>query len=124
MPGCIYYGDAGRHGKVMFVTDKRQSNRYACLAMRPKGRRREGHDGGFPARRPATSAASGDAAPAPPESLDVILGELDHIRLPWNDLLPRLYGGGRRRNESISAARTTSAGIRSPPPTAPTSWIG
>ena len=37
VPGCIYYGDASQHGKLMFVTDKRQSNRQSCIAMRPRG---------------------------------------------------------------------------------------
>lgn len=84
VPGCIYYGDPARHGKTLFVTDARQSNRAACLAMRPDGAAEKDVIA-------VSSAAAGDergaaGAHAPPESLDVILGELDHIRLPWNDL--------------------------------------
>src|SRR6185295_4502265 len=77
VPGCIYYGDPGRHGRVLFVTDRRQSNRSACLAMRPQGIAEKDLIAVFP---PAPGGER--AAAAPPESLDVVLGELDHIRLP------------------------------------------
>jgi hypothetical protein len=70
IPGCIYYGDAGRNGKLVFVTDRHQTNRQACVAMRPSG----------------ASEKDVDGVQAPPESLDVILADLDNIRLPWRDL--------------------------------------
>lgn len=72
VPGCIYYGDASRSGKLLFVTDRHQSNRQACVAMRPSG----------------TKAKDVAGAPqqAIPESLDVILADLDNVRLPWRDL--------------------------------------
>ena len=81
VPGCIYYGDAGQHGKVMFVTDKRQSNRQSCVAMRPRGTDERNMTGVF---QRTTGDPGSDAAP--PESLDVILADLDNIRLPWKDL--------------------------------------
>jgi hypothetical protein len=83
VPGCIYYGDAREHGKLMFVTDKRQSNRQSCIAMRPRGTDEKDMTGVF---QRTTSDPGNDAAPAPPESLDVILADLDNIRLPWKDL--------------------------------------
>jgi hypothetical protein len=70
VPGCIYYGHLGRNGKMLFVTDKQQSNRPACIAMRPHG----------------TNEKDLEGARTPPESLDVILADLDNIRLPWRDL--------------------------------------
>ncbi len=81
VPGCIYYGDASGPGKLMFVTDRRQSNRRACLAMRPRGIDEKDMTGVF-------QGASGDPGrdAAPPESLDVILADLDNIRLPSKDL--------------------------------------
>lgn len=87
VPGCIYYGDASRHGKLMFVTDKRQSNRQSCIAMRPRGIDEKDMTGVFQRTtgdRRESSAEGSDAAP--PESLDVILADLDNIRLPWKDL--------------------------------------
>src|SRR6185436_13245935 len=69
-PGCIYYGHLGRNGKVLFVTDQQQSNRTACMAMRP----------------PGTGEKDLEGARTPPESLDLILADLDNIRLPWRDL--------------------------------------
>ncbi len=83
VPGCIYYGNANQHGKLMFVTDKRQSNRPSCIAMRPKGTDVKDMTGVF---RRTTGDPGGDATPAPPASLDVILADLDNIRLPWRDL--------------------------------------
>jgi hypothetical protein len=68
VPGCIYYG--GRGGKLLFVTDRNQTNRQACLAMRPAG----------------TNEKDLEGVRTPPESLDVILSDLDNIRLPWRDL--------------------------------------
>jgi hypothetical protein len=100
VPGCIYYGDHQRHGKVMFVTDRRQANRFACLAMRPAG---------IP-EKDLTAVIAGtprdgrEAAAAPPESLDVILGELDHIRLPWNDLY-RAYTAEAPAEQPAGAAK-------------------
>jgi hypothetical protein len=85
LPGCIYYGDADRNGKVMFVSDKRETNRHACVAMRPEGTVEK-------QMLPVSTRSSGDKpqsgaiAPSPPQSLDVILADLDNIRLPWNDL--------------------------------------
>jgi hypothetical protein len=70
VPGCIYYGDPGEQGKLLFVSDRRQSNRQACVAMRPKG----------------SDEKNLAAALEPPESLDVILADLDNVRLPWRDL--------------------------------------
>lgn len=83
VPGCIYYGDANQPGKLMFVTDKRQSNRQSCIAMRPRGTDEKDMTGVF--QRTIGDPGSA-AAPAPPESLDVILADLDNIRLPWKDL--------------------------------------
>jgi hypothetical protein len=83
VPGCIYYGDARAHGKLMFVTDKRQSNRQSCIAMRPRGTGEKDMTGVI---QRTTGDPGGDPAPAPPESLDVILADLDNIRLPWKDL--------------------------------------
>ena len=85
VPGCIYYGEASRHGKVMFVTDKRRSNLAACMAMRPDGTADKDLIAVFQGP-PGGKRENGDAAAAAPESLDVILGDLEHIRLPWNDL--------------------------------------
>jgi hypothetical protein len=85
VPGCIYYGEPQAQGKVMFVTDRRQTNRLACLAMRPKGADEKNllgvvqRAGGEPSEAEAL-------APEPPESLDVVLADLDNIRLPWRDL--------------------------------------
>jgi hypothetical protein len=70
VPGCIYYGHVGRNGKLMFVTDRNQTNRQACLAMRPAG----------------TNEKDLQGAQTPLESLDVVLADLDNIRLPWRDL--------------------------------------
>ena len=70
VPGCIYYGDPARNGKLLFVTDRNQTNRQACLAMRPSG----------------VSEKQVEGVRTPPESLDVILADLDNIRLPWRDL--------------------------------------
>jgi hypothetical protein len=70
VPGCIYYGDLGRNGKMLFVTDRHETNRQACVAMRPAGANEKNVEG----------------AKTPPESLDVILADLDNIRLPWRDL--------------------------------------
>ncbi len=83
VPGCVYYGDASRHGKIMFVTDKRQRNRQSCMAMRPRGTDEKDMAAAF---QGTTGGPRSDAAPAPPESLDVILADLDNIRLPWKDL--------------------------------------
>lgn len=83
--GCIYYGGASGHAKLLFVTDKRQGNRQSCLAMRPGGTAEKDVTGVF--LRTAGDRPEGrDAALEPPESLDVILADLDHIRLPWKDL--------------------------------------
>ena len=85
VPGCIYYGDASQQGKLMFVTDKRQSNRQACLAMRPRGTDEKDMTGVFQ-RTTGDKPEGSNAAPEPPESLEVILADLDNIRLPWKDL--------------------------------------
>jgi hypothetical protein len=85
VPGCIYYGGASEHGKLVFVTDKRQSNRQSCIAMRPKGTDEKDLTGVFPST-PGAKAERADAAATLPESLDVILADLDNIRLPWKDL--------------------------------------
>ncbi|MBC7804106.1 MAG: hypothetical protein H7Y16_09550, partial [Candidatus Parcubacteria bacterium] len=83
VPGCIYYGGASPQGKLLFVTDRRQSNRQACLAMRPKEVGEKDVTGVFQ-RTSADKAAAPGAAP--PESLEVVLADLDHVRLPWKDL--------------------------------------
>ena len=83
VPGCIYYGDASQHGKLMFVTDQHQTNRQSCIAMRPRGTDEKDMTGVF---QRTTGDPGGNLAPAPPESLDVILADLDNIRLPWKDL--------------------------------------
>ena len=102
VPGCIYYGYAGSgygkvgsletlaHSKVLFVTDKRQANRQSCLAMRPSGTDEKDLSGVY--QRTGRERQS-DGAHAPPESLDVILADLDNIRLPWKDLF-RAYTEG------------------------------
>jgi len=107
VPGCIYYGDASQHGKLMFVTDKRQSNRQSCIAMRPKGIDEKSMTGVFlrtAGDRPEGSAA----APEPPESLDVILADLDHIRLPWKDLFRAYTEKPAEKPAEKSAGETAS----------------
>lgn len=102
VPGCIYYGDVNRHGKLMFVTDKRQSNRQACVAMRPKGTDEKDMTGVFQRTTGDRRESSAeDSHAAPPESLDVILADLDNIRLPWKDLF--------RAYTERSAERSASA---------------
>jgi hypothetical protein len=83
VPGCIYYGNGS---KLLYVTDKRQSNRAACLAMRPKDVEEKGLTGVFLRASVDRNSPRGEAAQTPPESLDVILADLDNIRLPWKDL--------------------------------------
>ncbi|MEO6624491.1 MAG: hypothetical protein ABIN37_06635, partial [Burkholderiaceae bacterium] len=118
VPGCIYYDDAGSafgnagnletgaHGKVLFVTDKRQGNRQSCLAMRPAGTDEKDLSGVY--QRTGGERQS-DGAHAPPESLDVILADLDNIRLPWKDLF-RAYTEGPLQqlpvDESMAKAQT------------------
>lgn len=85
VPGCIYYGDAAQNGRLLYVTDRRQSNRQACVAMRPKGID-EKLLSGVVASSAFAKRDAGVAAQEPPESLDVVLADLDHIRLPWKDL--------------------------------------
>jgi hypothetical protein len=111
VPGCIYYGDADRQGKVMFVTDRRQSNRQACMAMRPKGTDEKDMTGVFQ-RTGGDKPEGGGAAPEPPESLEVILADLDNIRLPWKALfrayteksaeLPPAQSGGTDPTRRVS----------------------
>src|SRR5688572_4178798 len=88
VPGCTYY--AGPNGKLLFVTDRNQTNRQACLAMRPAG----------------TNEKDLEGVRTPPESLDVILADLDNIRLPWRDLF-RAYtekpAGGNGPIGSVNA---------------------
>ena len=111
VPGCIYYGDANRHGKLMFVTDRRQSNRQSCIAMRPRGTAERDMTGVFQATTGKTPEGS-DAAPAPPESLDVILADLDNIRLPWRDLF-RAYtetSAEKSAGEAESMLRVSDGG--------------
>ncbi len=103
VPGCIYYGDPGEHGKLMFVTDKRQSNRQSCIAMRPRGTDEKDMTGVF---QRTTGDPGSDAAPAPPESLDVILADLDNIRSPWKDL----YRAYTQTAAEKSAGETESTG--------------
>jgi hypothetical protein len=83
VPGCIYYGTGT---KLLYVTDRRQSNRLACLAMRPKDSEEKGVTGVFLRTSAEQNARRGEPAQMPPESLDVILADLDNIRLPWKDL--------------------------------------
>jgi hypothetical protein len=85
VPGCIYYGDPQSQGKVMFVTDRRQTNRLACVAMRPKGADEKNVLGVVQRIGGGQQEAEG-LAPEPPESLEVVLADLDNIRLPWRDL--------------------------------------
>ena len=85
VPGCIYYGDAGERGQLLFVTDRRQSNRQACISMRPKGIDEKNMTGVF-RRTAGDKREDGFTAPEPPESLEVVLADLDNIRLPWRDL--------------------------------------
>ena len=88
VPGCVYYGGNGKT-PLLYVTDKRQTNRQACLAMRPREIDEKNTSGvfmrtGFGVREAISSKA--EPAHLPPESLDVILADLDNIRLPWKDL--------------------------------------
>ncbi len=88
VPGCIYYGGTGT-SPLLYVTDKRQSNRQACLAMRPREVNEKNTSGVWLASfDPGATTTLRRAEPAhtPPESLDVILADLDNIRLPWKDL--------------------------------------
>src|SRR6185369_11570591 len=95
VPGCIYYGRPQR--KMLFVTDRHETNRQACVAMRPAGANEKNVEG----------------AKAPPESLDVILADLDNIRLPWRDLY-RAYtekpaaGSGPIRTASADVKRVAA----------------
>jgi hypothetical protein len=98
VPGCVYYGEGA---KLAFVTDRRQSNRQACLAMRPRDAD----------EKSVTPVQAADA----PESLDVILADLDNVRLPWRDLY-RAYTeagteeatekGGEKQGAQIRIAAT------------------
>src|SRR6185436_232770 len=97
-PGCIYYGHLGRNGKVLFVTDQQQSNRTACMAMRP----------------PGTGEKDLEGARTPPESLDVILADLDNIRLPWRDLF-RAY---TEKSPEAPAEQPVRRANGEPPPVA------
>ena len=83
LPGCIYYGDASR-GTLTFVTDRRQSNRELCTAMQDAA-----------VKPSATSVSQKDKSARStvdveiatvPQSLDVILADLENLRLPWTDL--------------------------------------
>ena len=85
VPGCVYYGDPQAQGKVMFVTDRRQRNRQACVAMRPAGVD-EKNMLGVIQRTGSERPEAADNSPEAPESLDMILADLDNIRLPWRDL--------------------------------------
>ena len=85
VPGCIYYGDSRAQGKLMFVTDRRQSNRQACVAMRPKDTDEKAMLA-VVQRFAGEQRQAEDLVPEPPESLDVVLADLDNIRLPWRDL--------------------------------------
>ena len=85
VPGCIFYGDTGERGQLLFVTDRRQSNRQACVSMRPKGTDEKNMTGVF-RRTTSDKREVAIAAPEPPESLEVVLADLDNIRLPWRDL--------------------------------------
>lgn len=107
VPGCIYYGDASRHGKLMFVTDKRQSNRQPCIAMRPRGTDEKSMTGVF-LRTAGDKPEGRDAAPEPPESLDAILADLDHIRLPWKDLFRAYTEKSAEESAEKSAGETAS----------------
>ncbi len=109
VPGCIYYGDASEHGKLMFVTDKRQSNRQSCIAMRPGGTDAKDLTAVF---QRTSGRAGSDAAPAPPESLDVILADLDNIRLPWKDLF-RAYTESPAEEPGESSAEKSAGGTES-----------
>lgn len=84
IPGCIYYGGADAGSKLMFVSDKHQSNRLSCIAMRPPGIDEKNLVGA--AHKGADSLDAGDPAWTEPESLETILADLDNIRLPWKDL--------------------------------------
>ena len=97
VPGCIYYGSGS---KLLYVTDKRQSNRAACLAMRPKDVEEKGVTGVFLRASVERNSARGEAAQTPPESLDVILADLDNIRLPWKDLF-RAYTEAPGEGEKV-----------------------
>ena len=80
VPGCIYYGSA--EAKLMFVSDRRLANREICGAMRPAGIDEKNLTGVF--RKIETNGIeAGDTAWTLPESLEVILGDLENIRLPW-----------------------------------------
>lgn len=97
VPGCIYYGASGEQGPLLFVTDRRQSNRQACLAMRPKG----------------IDEKNLVAALEPPESLEVILADLDNVRLPWRDLF-RAYTAEKSPEQEAAAPATAVAASHGP----------
>ena len=81
-PGCIYYGEASAEARLMFVSDRRLSNRDICGAMRPAGIEEKNLTAVF--RKDDTGGIeAADTAWTLPESLDVILGDLENIRLPW-----------------------------------------
>jgi len=107
VPGCIYYGDPQTAGKVMYVTDRRQTNRQACLAMRPKGADEKNVLGVV--QRVGGAQPEEGVAPEAPESLDVVLADLDNIRLPWRDLY-RAYTEKAPENASEQAVDQTVDG--------------
>jgi hypothetical protein len=106
VPGCIYYGDASTAGgKILFVTDRRQSNRQACFAMRPRDVDEKAMLGVVP--QLATEQRDRKSLAAePPESLEVILADLDNVRLPWRDLY-RAYT--EKPSEPAGEARADAA---------------
>ena len=110
VPGCIYYGGTSPTTPLLFVTDKRQGNRSACLAMRPPAMDEKNLTGVFlraSVGRPDRTKGEGqraEPAHSAPESLDIILSDLDNIRLPWKDLF-RAYTENPGETPAEGAAR-------------------
>jgi hypothetical protein len=72
--------------------------------MRPEGTAEKDIAPVFP-KGPSDKPGPDDNAPAaPPESLDVILADLDHVRLPWNDLFRAYTEQPAERMEAKSRA--------------------
>ncbi len=120
VPGCIYYGDASGPGKVVYVTDRRQSNRQACIAMRPAGLDEKNLSGVFKVTAGGNPRDGRSGRQRRPESLDMVLADLDNIRLPGGNSIARIprnrptrktrAGRERRRQASRRFARPQPAG--------------
>jgi hypothetical protein len=108
LPGCIYYGDAAL-GTLSFVTDRHQSNRELCTAMQAPAEGKP-HVTTVSLNHKAASAAADDQLTTIPESLDVILADLDNLRLPWTDL----YRAYTENPKDESSEGATSVSVAQP----------